>query len=221
MRQDRIVLGWALYLSKLSDCQEFTEIRNLSERFQQELEPIPSEDRRADALYIALHITFTHSEDSHNHLSQKRAALMLAWSNSHNASITDDRLSFWTGKDPDAYAQVVELEFEHHNAPKYEEMLIEPLAKTWLNKKSDLNRLASRLNKWLLPTHSVNSPENREYTDFKGHPIPMKKYDQKSNCQLLQFQFFHRGQSVNFWKHSHAAMNFWNAMKAPIKISAY
>ena len=177
LSQDRIVLGWALYLSKLFDCQEFTEIRNLSERFQQELEPIPSEDRRADALYIALHITSTHSEDSHNHLSQKRAALMLAWSNSHNASITDDRLSFWTGKDPDAYAQVVELEFEHHNAPKYEEMLIEPLAKAWLNRKSDLNRLASRLKKWLLPTHSVNSPENREYTDFKGHPIPIKKYD--------------------------------------------
>ena len=177
LSQDRIILGWALYLSKLFDCQEFTEIRNLSERFQQELEPIPSEDRRADALYIALHITSTHSEDSHNHLSQKRAALMLAWSNSHNASITDDRLSFWTGKDPDAYAQVVELEFEHHNAPKYEEMLIEPLAKAWLNRKSDLNRLASRLKKWLLPTHSVNSPENREYTDFKGHPIPIKKYD--------------------------------------------
>ncbi|RKU19603.1 hypothetical protein C6500_10560 [Candidatus Poribacteria bacterium] len=96
---------------------------------------------------------------------------------SHNVSITDDRLSFWTGKDPDAYAQVVELEFEHHNTPRYEEMLIEPLAKTWLNKKNDLNRLASRLKKWLLPTHSVNSPENRKYTDFKGHPIPMKKYD--------------------------------------------
>ena len=60
LSQDRIVLGWALYLSKLFDCQEFTEIRNLYERFQQELEPIPSEDRRADALYIALHITSIH-----------------------------------------------------------------------------------------------------------------------------------------------------------------
>ena len=177
LNRDHIVLGWALYLSKLFNCQEFTEIRNLSERFLQELEPIPEANRRIDALFAALQIITIHPEDSGDDLSHKRAALMLAWSNSHNVSITDDRLSFWTGKDPDAYAQVVELEFEHHNAPKYEEMLIEPLAKAWLNRKNDLNRLASRLKKWLLPTHSVNSPENREYTDFKGHPIPIKKYD--------------------------------------------
>lgn len=177
LRQDRIVLGWALYLAKLFDCQEFTEIRNLSERFQQELEPIPAKDRRIDALYLALHITFTHSEDSHNHLSQKRAALMLAWSNSHNASITDDRLSFWTGKDPDAYAQVVELEFEHNNSPNYEDALIVPLAETWLNKKGDLNRLVSRLIKWLLPAHGDSALKEIVYIESEGHQFPVKKYD--------------------------------------------
>ena len=174
-----IVLGWALYLSNLFDCTEFTGIQNFAENFQNALEPIPSEDLRTEALFLALQISAIspNPDISQDQLSQRRAALMLAWSNSHNASITDDRLSFWTGKDPDAYAQVVELEFEHHNAPKYEEMLIEPLAKAWLNKNGQLNRLASRLKEWLLPTRSVNSPENREYTDFKGHPIPMKKYD--------------------------------------------
>ena len=72
---------------------------------------------------------------------------------------------------------MVEFEFERHNPPHYEEALIEPLAKTWQDEKGQLDRLASRLKKWLLPTHSVNSPENREYTDFKGNQIPKKNYD--------------------------------------------
>ena len=100
LRQDHIVLGWALYLSKLFDCQEFTEIRNLSERFLQELEPIPEANRRIDALFAALQIITIHPEDSGDDLSHKRAALMLAWSNSHNVSITDDRLSFGQEKIP-------------------------------------------------------------------------------------------------------------------------
>ena len=48
-------------------------------------------------------------------------------------------------------AQVVEYEFENHNVPKYEEMLIEPLARTWLNEKGQVDRLASRLKKMASP----------------------------------------------------------------------
>ena len=176
---DYVLLCWTLYLSNLFDNTESTGIEDLLENFQQELEPILSEDLRIEGLFAALQLSaiFPNTDFSQEQLSQKRAALMLAWFNSHNAQITDERLSFWAEKDPDAYAQVVEFEFEHHNAPKYEEMLIEPLAKAWLNKKGQSDRLASRLKKWLLPTHSVNSPENREYTDFKGHQIPKKNYD--------------------------------------------
>ena len=179
LSENHITLGWALYLANLFDCAEFTGIKDFAEGFQNALEPIPSEDLRTEALFVALQITAISADPdiSQDQLSQKRAALMLAWSNSHNASITDDRLSFWTGKDPDAYAQVVELEFEHHNAPKYEEMLIEPLAKTWVNKGDQIDRLASRLKHWLIPTHSVNSPENRKYINFKGARVPRKDYD--------------------------------------------
>ena len=162
LSQDRIVLGWALYLSKLFDCQKFTEIRNLSERFQRELEPIP-EERRTDALYLALHITSIHSEDSHNHLSQKRAALMYIWLHSSNAQFTNDQVSYWINKDTETYAQFVEFEFEHHNFPNYEEILIAPLAKAWLNKDGDLNRLASRLGKWIFsPETDVDHTESEE-----------------------------------------------------------
>ena len=171
LSQDRIVLGWALYLSKLFDCQEFTEIRNLSERFQQELEPIPSEDRRADALYIALHITSIHSEDSHNHLSQKRAALMYTWLHSSNAQFTNDQVSYWIKKDTAAYAQFVEFEFEHHNFPNYEDTLITPLAKAWLNKDGDINHLASLLGKWIFPADT-----DIDYTESEEDPFPTMYY---------------------------------------------
>ena len=176
---DYVLLCWTLYLSHLFDNTKSTRIEDLLEHFQQELEPILSEDLRTEALFAALQLSaiFPNTDLAQEQLSQKRAALMLAWFNSHNARITDGRLSFWANKDTDAYAQVIEVEFNRHNAPKYEEMLIEPLAKTWLDEKGQLDRLASRLKKWLLPTHSVNSPENREYTDFKGNHIPKKNYD--------------------------------------------
>ena len=179
LNDDYVLLCWALYLSNLFDCTEFSGIKEFAQNFQNVLEPIQTEDLRTEGLFLALQISAISPDPniSQDQLSQKRAALMLAWSNSHNASITDDRLSFWTQKDSDAYAQVVELEFEHPNAPKYEEMLIEPLARAWLNKGDQIDRLASRLKKWLLPTYSVNSPENRDYEDFEGHQIPIQKYD--------------------------------------------
>ena len=184
LNKSHVLLGWALYLSNLFDHKEFAGIKDFAEGFQNALEPIPSEDRRTEALFVALQITAIPPEPDipQDQLSQKRAALMLAWFNSHNAQITDERISFWVQTDTDAYAQVVEVQLETHNSPNYEEILIEPLAKTWLNKKGQVDRLASRLAKWLLPMHSVNSPENREYMDFEGHRIPMKKYD--SQVQL-------------------------------------
>ena len=178
LSEDHIKLGWALYLANLFGCTEFTGIKDAAEGFQSVLEPIPSEDLRTEALFVALQISDISPPDiSQDQLSQKRAALMLAWFNSHNAQITDERLSFWAEKDPDAYTQVVEFEFEHHNSPNYEEGLIEPLAKTWLNKKGDLNRLASRLTKWLLPTYADDTPEDIVYTHTEGQRSPREKDD--------------------------------------------
>ena len=190
LSEDHIKLGWALYLANLFDCTEFTGIQDAAEGFQNALEPIPSEDLRTEALFVALQISDISPPDiSQDQLSQKRAALMLAWFHSHNAQITDERLSFWAEKDPDAYAQVVEFEFEHHNSPNYEEALIEPLAKAWLNKKSDLNRLASRLTKWLLPTYTDDTPEDVVYTHTEGQRLPREKDD-------IQFQLLDAALSI-------------------------
>ena len=171
LSQDHIVLGWALYLSKLFDCQEFTEIRNLSERFQQELEPIPAKDRRIDALYLALQITAIRPEGPNNHLSQKRAALMYIWLHSSNTQFTNDQVSYWIKTDTAAYAQFVEFEFEHHNFPNYEDTLIAPLAKAWLNKDGDINSLASLLGKWIFPADT-----DIDYTEPEEDPFPTMYY---------------------------------------------
>ncbi|MDE0688784.1 MAG: hypothetical protein OXI61_11500 [Candidatus Poribacteria bacterium] len=176
LNENHIILGWALYLSKLFDCQEFTEIRNLSERFLQELEPIPEANRRADALFVALQITSIHPEDSGNDPPHKRAALMLAGFNSHNTRGTDKGLSLWAGRDPDAYAQVVEFEFERHNSPNYEETLIEPLANIWENKKGQIDRLASRLTKWLLPSDVDNITEVVDSVSSEEDSFPTMYY---------------------------------------------
>ena len=179
LSENHITLGWALYLANLFECWEFTGIKDFAESFQNALDPIPSEDLRTKALFVALQITaiFSDPDISQDQLSQKRAALMLAWFNSHNAQITDERLSFWAEKDPDAYAQVVEFEFEYHNSPNYEDALIKPLAKAWLNKKGDLNHLASRLTKWLLPTYTDDTPEDVVYTYAEGQWSPREKDD--------------------------------------------
>ena len=176
---DHVLLCWALYLSSLFESVEFTKIEDLLERFQQELEPIPQEDVSTEALFAALQLSAIspNTNLSQEQRSQKRAALMLAWFRSHNAQITDERLLFWAQEDTDAYAQVVEFEFEHHNSPNYEETLIELLAKTWLNKKGNLNRLASRLTKWLLPAHGDSALKEIVYIQHEGDQFAVKKYD--------------------------------------------
>ena len=191
LRKDHIVLGWALYLANLFDCTEFTDIKDFAEGFQNALEPIPSEDRRTEALFVALQITAISPEPNipQDQLSQKRAALMIAWFHSHNAKITDERLSFWAGEDPNAYAQVIEFEFEYNNPRNFEDALVAPLAETWLNKKGDLNRLASRLTKWFLLTYTDDTPEDVVYTHVKGQRLPRKKVD-------IQFRLLDTARSI-------------------------
>ncbi|MCY4404689.1 MAG: hypothetical protein OXD54_19140 [Candidatus Poribacteria bacterium] len=153
---DHVILCWALYLTKLFDYIEFTEVIDFAKDFQNALEPIPSEDLRTEALFAALQITAISpdSDISHDQLSQKRAALMFAWSNSHNAQITKERISFWAEKDTNAYAQLVEAKFLYQISPNEEDALIEPLAKVWRNKKGQINHLESYLTKWLLPQYT-------------------------------------------------------------------
>ena len=179
LRADHIVLGWALYLANLFDCREFTGIKDFAEGFQNTLEPIPSEDLRTKALFVALQITAISPDPDipQTQLSQKRAALMLAWFNGHNAQITNKHISFWVETDTDAYAQVVKVQLETHNQPNYEEALIKPLAEVWLNKIGQIDQLRSRLTKWLLATSTNSGPEDIVYVGHKGNQFAREKGD--------------------------------------------
>ena len=179
LNTDHIVLGWALYLANLFDCTEFTEIKDFAEGFQNALEPIPSEDLRTEALFVALQITVMSPDPdiSQDQLSQKRAALMLAWFDSHNAQITNKRISFWVQTDIDAYAQFVKVQLETHNQSSYEEALITPLAKAWLHETGQIDQLRLRLTKWFLAPLTDDGSEDIVYVGHKGNQFPREKGD--------------------------------------------
>ena len=179
LNTDHIVLGWALYLANLFDCTEFTGIKDFAEGFQNALEPIPSEDLRTEALFVALQITVMSPDPdiSQDQLSQKRAALMLAWFDSHNAQITNKRISFWVQTDIDAYAQFVKVQLETHNQSSYEEALIAPLAKAWLHETGQIDQLRLRLTKWFLAPLTDDGSEDIVYVGHKGNQFPREKGD--------------------------------------------
>ena len=179
LSKDHIVLGWALYLSNLFDCKGFTDIKDFSEAFQNALEPIPSEDLRTEALFVALQVTTISPEPNipQDQLSQKRAALMLAWFDSHNAQITNKRISFWGQTDIDAYAQFVKVQLETHNQSSYEEALIQPLAKVWLHETGQIDQLRLRLTKWFLAPLTDDGSEDIVYVGHKGNQFPREKGD--------------------------------------------
>lgn len=157
-----VKLGWALYLSKIFDATEVDNVRDLADRFQQELEPIPSEELRTEALFVALQLTAIAPPDiPPEQLTQKRAALMHAWLCSHNAQQTHARVSFWAKKDPDVYAHVVELQFEAPNAANRELALIKPLATVWREEEEAEKALHRHpyLTRWLrMPAQPLANP---------------------------------------------------------------
>ena len=180
LSEDHVLLCWAFYLSTLFDCMKFTEVRDFAKGFQNALEPIPSEDLRTEALFVALQISAISSnlDISEKQLSQKRVALMFAWFNSHNAQISKERISFWLENDTDAYAQLVEAKFRYQISPNEEDALIEPLAIIWENKEGQLNDLASRLTKWLQPTYTDEVITGDDNIDAESHQFSTMSYTQ-------------------------------------------
>lgn len=179
LNADHVLLCWALYLSTLFDCTDSIEIGDYTKEFKKALEPIPSEDLRTEALFVALQITALSTEPyTHNRLPQKRAALMFAWFNSHNAQITKERIAFWVERDTNAYTQVVEFEYKKDILPNEEEALIEPLAIIWRNRKGQLNDLESHLTKWLLPTYTDEHIKIDANFDPDSYPLPNLHFTQ-------------------------------------------
>ena len=89
---------------------------------------------------------------------------MHAWLGSHNAQQTHARVSFWTEEDPDAYAHVVELQFEAPNAANRKLALIEPLATVWREATQKAQQLEPYLTKWLrTPAQPLANPSEEGF----------------------------------------------------------
>ncbi len=222
LNKDHIVLGWALYLANLFDCTEFTEIKDFAESFQSMLEPIPSEDLRTQALFVALQITAISPDPDipQDQLSQKRAALMLAWFNSHNAQITNKHISFWVQTDADAYAQVVKVQLETHNSSSYEEAFIGPLAKVWLHQTEQIDQLRLRLTKWLLATSISDGPEDVVYVGYKENQFPRAKDDIQAQLSCAAISILSQRPDPQFLEPlARCYALLWSNKKSPEEIS--
>ena len=204
LSKDHVKLGWALYLANLFDCTKFTDIKDFAEGFQNALQPIPPEDLRTEALFVALQITerSPDPEISQDQLSQKRAALMIAWFHSHNAQITDERISFWVQTDTDAYAQFAKVQLETHNQSSYEEALIEPLAKAWLHETGQIDQLRLRLTKWFLTPLTDDGSEDIVYVGHKGNQFPREKGDIQAQLSRRRYLNFIPKARASIFKHT-------------------
>ena len=198
LSRNHIVLGYALLLSSHYDSKDFSDIQEYVIDLFTILEPIPSEDLRTEAMFVALDIASSPSKlDIFDiELSRKRSFFMYAWFNSNNADITDDRIFHCVENYTDAYAKFVEFEFKKDILPNKEEALIEPLAITWKNRKGQLNHLESRLKKWLHPTYTDEYVGSNEISDSDSSPKPNLHFTQnrlaKASLSILSQRTEHQ-----------------------------
>ena len=180
LSKNHVVLGWALFLSSHYDSQQFTNIQGYISDLYKTLEPIPSEDLRTEAMFVALDIIETpQTQDiSDNELSTKRSFFMSAWYNSNNADITESRISHCVENYTDAYAQFVEYEFAKDIMPNEEYTLIEPLAIIWKDRKGQFHHLEARLTKWLLLTYIDEYKNSSDNIDPTIRPSPNSHFTQ-------------------------------------------
>ncbi len=143
--KDVLVLGWALYLlSVLSHGEIEFSVTELVSTLQKELEPIPSDDCRTEALFVALLLTCLRDITS-----ARRAALLFVWYTSHNPGMRPERLEFWTSKDLFAYLLFIETLFSGTLTHGNDLKLIYPLARMWKGQDEGYSSLKETLDRWI------------------------------------------------------------------------
>lgn len=143
--KDVLVLGWALYLlSVLSHGELEVPVTELVSALQKELEPIPSDDCRTEALFVALLLTCLRDITS-----ARRAALLFVWYTSHNPGMRPERLEFWTSKDLYAYLLFIETLFSGTLTHGNDLKLIYPLARMWKSQNDGYSLLKETLDRWI------------------------------------------------------------------------
>lgn len=167
-----IKLGWALYLCKYLESSIQINIHEFADEFRRILEPIPSEDLRTEALYLALLLSF-YQNYNENNLSLRRASLMIAWLRSHNPNITAQRLSLLSELDVFAYCLMIEILFELQYYSEFETALIIPIARMWRLNNNNSNVIRDFLKKWFLLTLSPNDKPEEKEVEYEGIKLPI------------------------------------------------
>jgi hypothetical protein len=146
---EHTILGKALLVWQVLQRLPSLSILQAADRLAEVLEPLASEDGSAEAFFVALQLTINQENARETRLGQDRAALLIAWVFSHNSNASDERLEFWCGFDPGAYALFVESVFEQLYRADTQEFIVTPLARVWRDGGTPSQTLESCLRRWL------------------------------------------------------------------------
>jgi hypothetical protein len=175
LNPNHVVLGWGLYLrSRLLNFQK-QEMEDLVELIRQELEPIPEEDNKTEAIFVALQLTAVEESTIAKISSSVRAALLLSWCRSHNAKLYSSRLEFWCQEDLPAYAQFIENVFIEFPTISTQDLIVSPLGRLWQMGSKDQGELEKVLQKWLLLTWNNELEVEKDFVEYGSYRLPVAK----------------------------------------------
>lgn len=170
-----LILGWGLYLLDLINGMPMQDIVGLAEEIKRSLEPIPHEDRRTEAIYVALQLSVLHPEKLEGKLNEARASLIYSWILSHNADVTKERLDFWLGENLEAYLLFLESLYENLYITEEKSFAIKPLAQLWLDPGASTEVIDQRFRKWLLLVWPDDTNLSEDGLCHEGHRLPIAK----------------------------------------------
>ena len=179
------LLGLALLICERLRLPLAVSIRAEADEFRRFLEPLAEVDERTQALFLTLQLTAQSSRLCGPNITQKRAALLLAWGASHNTKVTPDKLQFWAGCDPLAYAAFLETLFEETLSDSAVMLVLRPLAECWRDDVRLEQTLQPILEKWLLLTWPDSEAATSVEVEREGHRLPVAHTQQQLGLTLV------------------------------------
>lgn len=145
-----IRLGFALLIGRFLHQHGETEVGALADAISAQLEPLSSQDDVTEALFVALQLSALPDPGPTLVFNGKqRAALLLAWSNAHNARVEQSRLHFWMREDEPAYLDFLETAFIQPVSEPWMNDLLAAISGAWRDAPDPASALAGRLRRWL------------------------------------------------------------------------
>jgi hypothetical protein len=183
LTREHVILGWALYLHEIVTATQTTTVRDIADIVWRMLEPMPAEDLRTEAIFVALQLSVLRPGIFAEMSTLKRAGLLYAWLLSRNAAVYENRLEFWTSEDLSAYAEFIDAFFEELFSANHQQLVIRPLAQKWAQNQGEQLRL--HLKRWLLLVWSNHDLPAGPGLVYKGHSLPIARNDQQLRLSAI------------------------------------